>query len=419
MAPKRIGTLPNFLQPDGTALLRNPKAQRSGLAGVLGFDFEWTRADLEFSGLSFTNVGARIKGNGTYLGSLYGDKRAFKVDLNKFAKGQKLGGMDELAFNNLVVNQSFMSDALGYEFFRDAGVPAPRTAFTWMTVTVEAKWTNRPFGLYALVEPVDGRFAHERFGGRTPIFKPVTYRLFEHLGDEWPAYADIYDLKTHATAEQERRVIEFARLISFASDSELAMRLGEFLDIDEFARFMASQVLLSSYDGIFSTGQNFYVYLDPRSNKFGFIPWDLDLAWGDFFLLGTPRQQEQASIWHPWVGENRFLQRVFAADEFRRVYRAHLEDFLARLFVPAHLKHRIDELAAVLRSPIAAESEFRLDKFDQALGNKPVQPAHGDRQGADRPAHRIKRFIDRRAASVRDQLDGKSKGVVMERKAQR
>ncbi|HMJ91965.1 MAG TPA: sigma-70 family RNA polymerase sigma factor, partial [Candidatus Acidoferrum sp.] len=61
MQPKRIATLPHFLRSDGSALLRNPKAQRSGLAGVLGFDFDWTTAELEFGGMPFTNVAARIK----------------------------------------------------------------------------------------------------------------------------------------------------------------------------------------------------------------------------------------------------------------------------------------------------------------------------------------------------------------------
>jgi RNA polymerase sigma factor (sigma-70 family) len=419
LQPKKIGVLPNFLQPDGTALLRNPNAQRSGLAGVLGFDFNWTHADLELGGALFTNVAARIKGNGTYLGSLYGEKRAFKVDLKRFVKGQKLGGADELTFNNLVVDQSFISDALAYEFFREAGVPAPRTAYAWITVSVEGKWESRPLGLYLMVEPVNAAFAADRIARNVPVFKPVTYRLFENLGDEWAAYAAIYDLKTRATKAEQQRVIDFARLVTFADSPEFAARLDEFLDLDEFARFMAGGVLLSAYDGILSTGQNFYVYLDPRSNQFGFVPWDLDIAWGGFFLLGTPGQQERASIWHPWVGENRFLERVFAVERFRTLYRAHLEDFLARLFVPERLKRRVDELAAVVGSAVAAESDFRFDKFEQAVGRKPLKPAHNDRQGADRPAHRIKRFIDKRAASVREQLDGKSNGVIMNRNAQK
>jgi len=421
LEPKRIDPLPHFFQPDGTVLLRHPEAQRSGLAGVLGFDFNWAPANFEFGGVSFSNVAVRVKGNGTYLGSLYGDKRPFKVDLNKFTKGQKLGDADEFTFNNLINDHSCLSDALAYEFFRDAGVPAPRTAYAYLGASVEGQWERKPLGLYVMVEAVDEKFALDRFGSkRTPVFKPVTYELFKHLGDEWPAYEAIYDLKTKATAEQQRRVIEFARLVTHASDAEFAQRMGEFLDLERFARYLACEVLLSNYDSFLSNGQNFYLYLDPGSNKFGFIPWDLDLSWGGFFLLGTIRERERASIWHPWVGQHRLLERVMAVEMFRQIYRVQLEDLLARLFVPSRLHQRIDAVARVIRSPIAAESDFRLGKFEQAVSDKRREHSSGGNpQSADRPAHQLKRFIEARAISVRQQLDGKSNGMILKRGGQK
>jgi spore coat protein CotH len=265
-----------------------------------------------------------------------------------------------------------------------------------------------------MVEVVDKEFAAERFGSKaTPVFKPVTYNLFEHLGNEWSAYAPIYDLKTKATPEQQQRVIDFAQLVSSATDAEFAARVEDFLDLDEFARFLAGQVLLPNYDGILSRGQNFYMYLDTRSNKFGFIPWDLDSAWGEDWIASRA-EQEQASIWHPWVGENRFIERVMAVEEFRCIYRSHLEDFVSRLYVPARLHRRIDEIATVIRDPIAAQSALRLDKFEQAVGWKPVHPSPGEfRNSFNRPAHELKRFIDKRAASVHRQLDGKSRGMIL------
>jgi DNA-directed RNA polymerase specialized sigma24 family protein len=406
-----IGALPNFFRPDGLVDLRNPRAQRSGVAGVLGYEFDWTRAGFEFGGVPFTNVAVRVKGN---LGSLCTAKRSFKVDLNKLTKGQKLGGVDELTFNNLVWDYSFLHEALGYELFRDAGVPAPRTAFAWLSSSVATRWERKPLGLYLMVESVGEEFAKEQFGSnRTPVFKPVTYKLFEYLGDHWSAYAAIYDLKTEATLEQQRRVIDFARLVSSASDAEFAAQVGDFLDVDEFARFLAVQVLLSHYDSILSLGQNFFMYLHPRSNKFGFIPWDLDSAWGHFWLA-EKEEFERASIWHPWVGENRFIERVMAVEEFRRIYREHLEDFLARVFVPDRLHRRIDEMAAVIRDPVSAESPFRLNKFEQAVGLKPLHPSPGEtKNGVNHPPHQLKPFIEGRARSVRRQLDGKSKGVIV------
>lgn len=419
--PKRIGALPHFLQPDGTVLLRHPEAQRSGLAGVLGFDFNWVSADLEIGGVMFTNVAARLKGNGTYLGSLYGDKHPFKVDLNKFIQGQILGGADELTFNNLVNDYSCLSDTLAYEFFREAGLPASRTAFAYLNASVEAQWDRKPLGLYLMVEPVDEDFTLEHFGSRrVPVFKPVTYELFHYLGDEWSAYEAIYDLKTKATPEQLRRVIEFARLLTLASDEDFARRVGEFLDLEKFARHLACEVLLSNYDGFLSNGQNFYLYLDPLSNKFGFISWDLDLSWGGFFLLGTTKERERASIWHPWVGQHRLLERVMVVEEFRKLYRDQLEELFARLFVPNRLHQRIDELANVIRGPVAAESGFRLGKFERAVSAQRLELSSGpSSQGANRPAHQLKRFVDKRALSVREQLDGKSDGMILRRGGRR
>ena len=101
-----------------------------------------------------------------------------------------------------------------------------------------------------------------------------------------------------------------------------------------------------------------------------------------------------------------------AVEEFRRIYRAHLEDFMARLYVPERLNQRIDGIAAAIRDPIAAESPYRLDKFDQTVGLKPVAPGKWW-DVIDFPAYDLKQFIAGRARSVRSQLAGESQGILL------
>ena len=416
LTPRRFDPMPNFLLPNGLVLVRNPAAPRSGLLGAMGYAFDWTHADLEFGGTRFTNVAVRKKGNV----ASFVEKCPFKIDLNRFAKGQTLAGLDELTFNNLWWDQSCVAEALAYEFFRDCGVPAPRTAYAWLTVSVAGQSDRKPFGLYLMIEPIDEDFAADRFGRKdVPIFKPVTYSLFEDLGDDWSAYEKIYDLKTKATAEQRRRIVDFARLVTSGTDEEFASRASGFLDMDAFARFLAGNILLSQYDSILALGQNFYMYLDPRSNKLGFTPWDLDSAWGNFWL-GTREELANASIWHPWVGQNRLLERIMGLEEFQEKYRSHLEDLLDRLLVPTRLHKKMDELAAVLREPIASESSFRLQKFEQTVGLKPVEQMPGEtRHGLRARAYPFMRFVEARAKSVREQLDGKSTGIIVKLPAER
>ncbi len=414
---RRIAPVPGFIRDDGSVALSNPLASRNGLAGTLGFDFPWSSASVELGGRVFTNVGVRFKGNGTFLGALKTYRKPWKLDLEREVKDQKFGGRSTFNFGNLSADLTCLSDTLAYEFHREAGNPAPRTAFARLFLSIAGRETNRLIGPYVMVENPDAEWARERFGTKgVALFKPVTYDLFADLGGDWTNYHRVYDPKTKVNLAQRQRVIDFARFHTQATDAEFAARLGEFLDLDAVARFLAVEVLLANFDSLLGQGQNFLMSLDPEARRFSFVPWDLDHAWGEFPMMGTADQRERLDIWHPWVEPNRFIARVFAVEEFRKRYRAELERLLAGLFVPDRLNRRIDELAAVFR-PLAAEwSTNRLAKLEQAVStNYHERTESGDPFGPDRQAWQLKRFIATRAANVRAQLDGRESGQVVRR----
>ena len=162
------------------------------------------------------------------------------------------------------------------------------------------------------------------------------------------------------------------------------------------------------------------MYLDPRSNKFGFIPWDQDHSFGEFGYVDTAAHREHASIWNPAAYDNRFLKRVLQVEAFRKVYQRKLEDALAGPFTVERMSREIDALAAVVRPAVAAESKFRLDRFEIALSTNWVSGPRDGRgqsamEGPGAPSHQLKRFVLARTQSVRDQLDGKSEGVRIQR----
>jgi spore coat protein H len=397
--------------------LRNPAAKRNGLAGVRGLEFDWVHAAVEFEDRTFADAAVRYKGNGTYLRSQRGTKRPFKLDLNKYDKSNGLAHRTTLNFANLVADDSCLHDALAYEMFRAAGVPAPRTAYARLWVSIGMAPPGY-LGVYELAENLDGDFAKERFGTRHgAMFKPVTRELFSDLGDDWSAYQGIYDPKDKITPAQSGRVIEFAKLLSHADDATFAARVGEFIELDEFARFLAGMVLLSSYDGFLNNGQNFYLWLSPDTQRFQFIPWDLDHGWGDFVIAGSPSELAHTSIWHPWMGRHRLLERIMVVPDFEARYRRALEDMLANAFAPGHLLARVDELAAHLRPVVAEDSPRKFARFGAA-----VTETHHDKSGRDssdfgrsRPPFPLKWFIMERARSVRAQLDGTEEGVLLRR----
>ena len=434
-------SLPGFGPPGGRGPgarpggmnLQGPEGKRNGLSSAIGVEFNTVHADLEFAGHLFRNVAIRYKGNGTYMQSRDSGKRSFKVDLNKFVQGQKLAGLTKLNFHNNVTDASGMNEPLAYQLYRDAAVPAPRTAYARVYVTVPGQFERTYLGLYGMVEDLDKNFAHEILGTRKgALLKPVTPNLFAYLGDEWKNYQQTYDPKTDLTAEQKQRVIDFCKLVSQATDEEFAARLGDFVDLEELARFMAVMVWLSDLDGMLGPGQNFYLHLDPRSRQFQFLPWDQDHSFGQFGMRGTQEQREKLSLQKPWQGENRFLERVYKTETFQKPYRARLQEFSQTLFRPERFDQQVDTLAAAIRPAVREESKEALERLDKAVAGETLEPGRpgggggpgpggpggggprfGGPGGFMQPIKPIKPFARIRTQSVLDQLAGKTPGEVL------
>jgi spore coat protein H len=424
--------------------LQGSEGKRNGLASAAGIEFKYVKGDLQIGDQHLPDVGVRYKGNGTWMGSRLEKKRSMKVELNHFQKGQTFSGETKLNFHNCVTDASFMNEVLSHRLYRDAGVPAPRTAFARVYVDVPGKYKDEYFGLYSVIENVDSAFAESRFGTKKgAILKPVTRQPFEYAGEDWSKYNQTYDPKTHLSEEQKKRMIEFCKLVSQADDATFSAKLGDYLDLDNFSRYMAVTVWLSTLDSILGIGQNYYVYLHPKTGKINFMPWDLDHSFGQFPLMGSQEQREQLSMAKPWQGQNKFLERVFKTEAFQALYRARMEEFSKTIFQPDRFVKQVDELAAAVRPAVKDESEAKLERFDKVVAGEPVaMGGFGPPPGRDgpgrpggpegpggrfggpagpggpggfmQPAKPIKGFVKARAQAVKDQLSGKDKGQTLD-----
>ncbi len=391
------------------SLLLSPEGKRNGVAFALGLEFDYVHADLEFEGHPMRDVGVRYKGNGTFMESRDSLKRPLKINLNKYVKGQKLGDVAMLTLQNNVTDASLMNEVLAYRLYRDAGVPAPRTAYARVFVTVPGKFDRQYFGLYSLSEDVDKPFAERHFATkRGAIFKPVTPSLFTDLGADWAAYNQIYDPKVDLYDEHKQAVMELSRFVTQADEATFAARIGQFIDLPEFARFMAVMVYLSDLDGMLGPGQNLYLHWHPKTQQFQFIPWDQDHSWGQF-NRASQEQRDRLSIHRPWQGENSFLERMFKVEAFKKPYLARLDEFSKTIFRPERLAQQVDEIAAAIRPAVREESESKLARFDKAVAGELLSSPGPFGGGQIKP---IKPFAKVRTESVLDQLAGKSEGLV-------
>lgn len=397
----------------GQSPLQGPEGKRNGVAAaMMGVNFAYVHADLEFGTNHFKDVGVRYKGNGTFLSSYDIPKRSLKIDLNQFVKGQKFGGLSQFNLHNSVRDPSSMNEAVAYRLFRDGGVPAPLTAYAKVFVTVPGKYEHKYFGLYTMVEDVGSAFAKEHFGtAKGAILKPVTPNLFADLGNDWTDYNQTYDPKGDLSADEKKRIIEFCKFATKADDAAFAAKLADFIDLDNFSRYMALTTWLCDLDGILGLGQNYYLYLHPTTHKFIFIPWDQDQTFGTFPRGSSEKQRENLSIRKPWSGQNRFLERVFKTDSFQKPFLARMDEFNRTILRPEPIHQQVEELTQVLRAPMQEESPNRLAEFNKAAAGEKVtiyMGAFGSEDGT--LVKPIKSFVVARGQSVSDQLTGKSQG---------
>jgi len=165
-----------------------------------GLEFPWVKGDLEFDGRLIKDVGIRYKGNATYGVSQQTLKRPFKIGINHYLEAQQLHGLNGFALGNNAFDATRLHDALAYHLFRAAKVPASRTAFVELSLTVADKYDKTYVGVYTMMEPVDKAFLRERFGSdKGMLLKPEHIQGVPYLGEKWQAYNDKYNPKREPT----------------------------------------------------------------------------------------------------------------------------------------------------------------------------------------------------------------------------
>jgi spore coat protein CotH len=373
-----------------------------------GYDFEYVKADLEIDGARLKDVGVRFKGNSTYALSSRVLKRPFKIDLDRFVEGQTFKGVKKFVLNNNVVDRPATREALAYALYREAGVQAPRTAYVQLRLTIPGKYKNEVVGLYTLIEAVDRSFLKDRFGSaRGLLLKPERVGPLDYLGEKWPEYEKRYRPKRKSDPKARQRLIDLTRLVQQADDARLRKEIGGLLDVDRFLRYLAATVLMSSLDNFIGFAHNYYLYLDPKTNRFVILPWDLDHSFGALVLLGSANDLMNLSIRKPYLGRNRLVEALLADEKTFAVYKGHLERLLKTSFTVGRIKTDLEAIRATLK-PFQEQEARAVGKRGEnfswsllawlvVLGRPPEVAA----------------FTTKRIASVREQLEGRSSGAIL------
>ncbi len=369
--------------------------------------FEWVPADVEIDGERVARVGVREKGNSSW--GIRSAKKPFKLDFGEFTKGQTFHGLRVLVLNNGFKDPSLLREKLAYDLHRALGLPSSRAAHAKVFVTAKGRFEDEYLGLYTLVEHVDEVFLDERFGGHGGnLYKVEGFQdLFARADAARIADERNVELKTNEAANDRSRLVDFARAVA---DDEAD--LSRWLDTARFAKWLAVNAALVNLDSYAGTGHNFYLYDDPKTGKFVLIPWDLNEAFANF-QMGEPSAHLDWDVLAPMAGSKRLIERFLAVPAQRALYLKALEDLCAGAFAPAAMAARIDVLHRLTKDAASKDAlkEWSTDDLVRSLS----EDLRGNRMGPRQSmVFGLKPFVERRVASIREQLAGKRKGLALQ-----
>ncbi|MBO6514758.1 MAG: CotH kinase family protein, partial [Phycisphaerales bacterium] len=232
-----------------------------------------------------TNVGIRPRGN-TSRNAI---KKSWKLKFNEFEPGREIFGLEKLNLNGHQNDPSVIRGKLAWDIYNQFGVPSPRASMVHLIINDGALVND----VYANVEQIDDEFLEAWFGDDTGnlyqcrfkgaradlrFVAPGDANTYETLGDP------TYELENDSGANQFADLAEFILFIDTATDQEFAEQINARFNVDTFLRAMAVDCVNGHWDNIWYGANNYFLYLNPDTDVFEYIPFDLDNTYGiDFF----------------------------------------------------------------------------------------------------------------------------------------
>lgn len=216
-------------------------------------DYTYTLAEVTIDGEVLDSVGFRVKGGL----SAFDLKKPLKLDFNSFVTDQRYDGLKKLNLHQGNKDASFMRESIAYGLFRKAGVKTVRTSYANVYVNDIYE------GVYTIVEQIDNNFIKNRFAS-----------------DEGTLYKTgvSADLDIKFEVNNPLPFNDFVDAVNQIPTADLHEQLDKYLDVESFLRFFAIQIFITAVDGPLTVNKNYYIYYEPKSAQYVYVPWDYNLA---------------------------------------------------------------------------------------------------------------------------------------------
>ncbi|MCY3550514.1 MAG: CotH kinase family protein [Candidatus Poribacteria bacterium] len=311
--------------------------------GPLDHPYTYVEASLSIDGVVFPKVGLRKKG---FIGSQSHTRPSLKIRLNHIDKEGGIEGLTNLTLNNNKQDTSQVSQFMGYALFNAIGSPAPRCAYAKVTVN------GKSLGIYSHVETVRKPLLKRAFGNDNgPLYEGTVV----DFNEEWE---NSFEHKRGNDTLGREKIIALINVL--ADDKVTEEAIGELVDLDSFYPFWATESLLGFWDGYSGNNNNYFIYLNPETDKFQFSPWGADALFTNFSMDFRRNARAPTSV----KTQGLIAYRLYQLETGRERYAKTMKKLLEIHWNEEELLAELDRVAAMIQPYLLPEQrEFQEEEW--------------------------------------------------------
>ncbi len=366
--------------PEGAEPVIQAEQEEESGCGLPDFGFPdenpvYKPSTLVFEGKTWHHVGIRFKGNsslnaawssGSYKFPLRLTFDEFEGDFPEI-KNQRFYGFQKLSLSSNYSDRSLLREKVVADIFRDAGVPAPHTAF--YRIFIDYGEGSKYFGLYTMVEIPDDPLLETQFtdkGGN--LYKPTgsgatfsTYNEDSYDKESNKKEADFSDVRALYDALNSGRT----------NAAAWRMNLQKTLNVEGFLKWLAVNTTIQNWDTYGLMSQNYYLYNDPADTQLHWIPFDNNMALTDNRGRVLSLELSEREVSDRWP----LIRYLIDDPVYKAKYIDYVEETIATAFNPQRMQP-IYEAAHKMIRPYVVGDEGEVSgytllsnkaQFDQAL----------------------------------------------------
>ncbi|ANP72358.1 CotH kinase family protein [Cryobacterium arcticum] len=262
-------------------------------------DKGWISATVTIDGTVFEQVGLRLKGNSSLRGigdtaesdddtatgtDAPADTSDGSVDtdspeslpwlirLDKYVDGQSYQDRTEFVVRGNTTESS-LNEAVALELIGLSGLETEKSAAVRLSVN------GGDDALRLVMESIDDDLWNEdTFENDGITYKAESDGDYSYRGDDPADYVDVFNQKTGE--DDLTPLIAFLDFINNSDDATFAAELGNYLDLESFATYLAVEDLTDNFDDIDGPGNNSYLRYDSTTGLMTVVAWDANLSFG-------------------------------------------------------------------------------------------------------------------------------------------